>query len=258
MMGYVMAEQSLGNKRAEIQFRRKLMQQNRGEACCFIDEPDSRDVFIMIEGRMQRTREMVESIRAAGITIEPFLEVGAERCQRALVLENEFDVRGIAADISLDSMLFAEKIADHFHYTKMPIRVCCDANKLPIRPASFPFAFCYQTLHHFSDPLPMVTALWRVLNSQGSFHFDEEPVTMRGRIPLFLRGNKPVGFGQKALARLHLLDFISDTGLAETKAGVGENAFTLRQWGRILDNFATDDMRGGFTTAAWQEIYPPA
>jgi uncharacterized protein YbaR (Trm112 family)/SAM-dependent methyltransferase len=232
-----MAKQSLGNKQAEVQFRRKLMKQNRGEACCFIEEPDSSDVFVMIEERMQRTREMVEGIHAAGIAIEPFLEVGAERCQRALVLENEFDMRGIAADISLDSLMFAERIAVKYGYQKLPVRICCDANNLPIRPNSLPFTFCYQTLHHFSDPSPIVASLQRILSNEGSFYFDEEPVRMKGRIPMFRRGNKPVGFVQKTLAKMKLLDFVSDTGRAEVEAGVTETDFTLGQWKDLLDGF---------------------
>jgi uncharacterized protein YbaR (Trm112 family)/SAM-dependent methyltransferase len=237
-----MAAQSLRNKRAEVDFRRKLMQQNRGEACYFADEPGVADVFPMIEGRIQRTREMISGLVASGLALEPYLEVGAERCQRSLVLENEFGFSGIAADISLDSMLFAGRIAEKYHYSKMPLRVCCDANRLPIRSGSVQFAFCYQTIHHFSDPSPILASICRSLSSTGAFYFDEEPVTMRGRIPLFLRGNKPVGLMQKALAKLRLLDFFSATGLAEAKAGVGENDFTLKQWEDMLTAFQTDDV----------------
>jgi len=232
-----MKEQSIENKQGEVSFRRKLAEQHRGEKHHFAGELDANEIMEMIDWHINRTREMAKKISAAGINMTPFLEIGAERCQRSLVLENEFGYHGIAADISLDSMMFAERIADKYHYSKMPLRICCDANKLPIRSGSIHFAFCYQTIHHFSDPSPVLASINKTLTLPGCLYSDEEPVSVRASVKLFLRGNKPTGMMQKMLSRLHLMDFVSGIGSPEVRAGITETDFTLRRWGKALLEF---------------------
>jgi SAM-dependent methyltransferase len=236
-MGYMMAEQSIVNKKGEVTFRKKLAQQHRGEKHHFDEELDVAGIMDMIDWRIQRTREMAKNTYAAGICMSPFLEIGAERCQRSLMLENELGFPGIAADISLDSLLFAERIAVKYGYKKLPVRICCDANNIPVRAGAIPFVFFYQTIHHFSDPSPVLSSINRILTSRGCLFFDEEPTSMRASCKLFLRGNKPVGLMQKILTKLHLMDFVSGIGSPEVRAGITETDFTLRRWGTVLNKF---------------------
>ena len=232
-----MAEQSIVNKKGEVTFRKKLAQQHRGEKHHFDEELDVAGIMDVIEWRMQRTREMAKNTCEAGICMSPFLEIGAERCQRSLMLENELGFRGIAADISLDSLFFAERIAAKNGYKKLPLRICCDANNLPVRARVIPFVFFYQTIHHFSDPSPVLSSIDRILTHRGCLYFDEEPTSVRASFRLFLRGNKPVGLMQKILTKLHLMDFVSGIGSPEVKAGITETDFTLRRWGTVLNKF---------------------
>jgi SAM-dependent methyltransferase len=232
-----MVEQSIETKKAEIEFRRKLAEQHAGGPVYFEDEPDAEEITEIMAERMAGTRRLADELGAAGVSLSPYMEIGAERCQRALVLENEYGCHGVAADISLDSLLFAERIAEADGYREMPVRVCCDAERLPVRKGAARFAFCYQTLHHFLDPSPVVAELARVLAGDGAFYFDEEPVRMRARIMLFRRGNNPVDVIGRLLVKLRLADFFSDTGRAEVEAGVTETDFTVAEWARILQPF---------------------
>jgi SAM-dependent methyltransferase/uncharacterized protein YbaR (Trm112 family) len=234
--------QDIANKRSEIEFRRKLASQTAGETIYFPDEPNSSEIMHIMDERMLRTLVMCEEMLKNDVNISPYLELGAERCQRALVLENECHASGIAVDISLESLLFASRIAEAKGFKSMPVRVCCDAHCLPIKSHSIPFTFCYQTLHHFPNPRPVSDELVRVLTNDGTFYFDEEPVRMRGKLFHFRRGNKILSSLEKVLAKLHLLDFFSSTGRAEVEAGVVEADFTLRQWGSILAQFSIDDV----------------
>jgi SAM-dependent methyltransferase len=237
-----MTEQSLINKRGEVTFRRKLAEQHRGEKHHFDDELDEAGIMNMIDWRMHRTREMIQMQQNKRVKLTPFLEIGAERCQRSLVMENEFGYQGIAADISLDSLMFAERIADRYGHARMPLRICCDANKLPIRSGSIPFVFFYQTIHHFSDPSPVLSSINKILAPTGCLFFDEEPASVRVSCKFFLRGNKPVGLLQKILTKLKLMDFVSGIGSPEVKAGITETDFTLCRWGKVLNGFDYSDV----------------
>ena len=62
-----------------------------------------------------------------------------------------------------------------FQKKNAPERICCDANTLPFAQNSLPFVFCFETLHHFPDPTPVVHEIYRVLCPGGWFYFNEEP-----------------------------------------------------------------------------------
>ena len=45
----------------------------------------------------------------------------------------------------------------------------------PLQERFIPFVFCYEFLHHFPDPGPIVAEIYRVLQPGGYFAFEEEP-----------------------------------------------------------------------------------
>jgi SAM-dependent methyltransferase len=121
---------------------------------------------------MADTAQAMERLRKRGVALSPYLELGAERGQRALVLENDFGARGAAVDLSLDMLRSTAHYGEVFHKPRMPERICCDAHTLPFRTGSLPFVFCYEFLHHFPTPAPVVKEIHRVLAPGGWFFFD--------------------------------------------------------------------------------------
>ena len=129
---------------------------------------------ILVE-RMTRTFEEVNQLRQQGIPIAPYVEIGAERGQRSLVMENDLGVTGAAVDLSFDTLKSCDYYSRVFNKSKVPLRICCDAEKLPFKSNSVPFVFCYETLHHFPDPAPIVREIHRILHPGRLFFFAEEP-----------------------------------------------------------------------------------
>ena len=232
-----MRRQSLESKRAEVQFRKDDPQRFRSGATAGPLTDGRDDLWTVMLDRMERTRRMADALHRAGVSLTPYLEIGAERCQRSLVLTNEFAGDGIAADISLQSLQVAPRVAARAGYSRLPTRVCCDVNLLPIASGTLSFAFCYQTLHHLSDPTPAVAEICRALRDDGAFVFDEEPGRGWARIPLFERDDRPRSLLQRSLQRAHLLEFLSRPGGPEVRHGVTEGEFTLTEWSRILRGF---------------------
>ncbi len=103
------------------------------------------------------------------MAMTPYIEIGAERCQRSLVMENDLACTGIALDISFDMLRCCEYYAHRFNKPRLPLRICADAYRLPFASGSVPFMFCYDTLHHFPDPVPVIKELFRVLSPGGPF-----------------------------------------------------------------------------------------
>lgn len=64
-----------------------------------------------------------------------------------------------------------------------PLRLCCDANRLPLRSDAVPFVFCYEFLHHFPELTPVIRKIHRIL-AGGTFFFSEEPYH-RPKLALF-------------------------------------------------------------------------
>jgi SAM-dependent methyltransferase len=170
-----MTIQELRNKRGEVEFRRLLYQQQVGGEAVLKDELDASEIEGVLHERMQETRTAIGQLSRQGVVISPYLEIGAERGQRALVLENDLCATGAALDLSHDLLRSCEHYAQRFAKPKLPFRVCADAYQLPFRTGSLPFVFCYQTLHHFPDLDPIVAEIHRVLAPGGHFFFAEEP-----------------------------------------------------------------------------------
>jgi SAM-dependent methyltransferase len=235
--------QSLETKQAEVEFRRLDRHDPRGATSGGPQGDGPDDLEALLRQRIDKTRGAIADLGRRGIPTSPFLEIGAERCQRSLVLANEFGCEGIAADISLESLLVAPRISEMMGYAVMPTRVCCDGNLLPVASGSLAFTFCYEVLHHFSDPRPLVEELQRVLRCDGVFLFDEEPGRGWARIPLVERDDRSPSATQRLLARLHLLPFLSRPGGDEVRHGVTEGEFLAKEWPAILRGFDLSEVR---------------
>jgi len=240
--------QSTEAKKGEIEFRRKLVQQEVGGTALIADEPDKapqnkiltdRMSKILTE-RMTKTYKQISVLRSKGIPISPYAEIGAERGQRSLVLENDLDAAGAAVDISFDMLKSCEYFAKIYNRKKLPLRICADANNLPFLSNTVPFFYCYQTLHHFPTPVPIVEEIHRVLTPGGSMFFDEEPFRKVLHLNLYV---KEKSYSTKALNRSGFkkaLDYLfAAPSCDEVEYGIIENdKISLKEWKNAFKPFS--------------------
>jgi SAM-dependent methyltransferase len=230
--------QDLSNKIGEVRFRRKLYEQQVEGERIFEDEFDATSIEAILRERMEETRRTLARLQEDGVVLEPFLEIGAERGQRSLVLENDLDRRGAALDLSLDLLRSCTHYAERFDRPRLPLRVCADAYRLPFRTGSLPFVFCYQTLHHFPALEPIVAEVHRVLAPGGRFFFAEEPYRRVARVPL-LRAKGGVGKAPRSRFRKLLRNVFVEERFNEEEFGVLENHdMALSQWKAAMAIFA--------------------
>ena len=230
-------EQNLSHLKGEIAFRKKLARQHVTGEMLLPDYYAKETHDRILRDRVNATIRDIRGLGRPG-GLSPFLELGAERCQRSLVLTNDFGARGFAVDISFDQLKTAAHFADVFDRPKLPLRVCCDANRLPFRTGSFPLIFCYAFLHHFPSPAPVVREARRVM-SEGVFFFKEEPFK-RPKIVLYKQrqGAGPTSALRNSKAVRFLEKFISDEHGDERGHGIIENdAISLKTWIRALSVF---------------------
>lgn len=228
--------QSLSAKIGEVRFRRKLVNQHLGRHIYFPSEPSSREILRILKERIKKTKKIFKGLKKRGVLISPFLEIGAERGQRAMVLVNDFKAKGYACDLSLESLSSAKRYAEIFKFKKLPTLICADAYRLPFADQSFPFVFCFETLHHFPDPAPIIKEIYRVLAPDGVFYFAEEPVKQTFNLTLWRRGYR-LNKIEEILRRIKLLIFLSRIGKAEVESGVLEEEFSLGTWRKALSIF---------------------
>jgi SAM-dependent methyltransferase len=250
----------MGSKLGEIAFRRELFRQQVEGEHVFEDEYSAAEILDVLQERMEKTRRQVSGLIARGVGISPYIELGAERAQRALVMENELGARGFAVDLSYESLRSATYLAECFGQERLPIRVCCDVYNLPFRNNAVPFAFCYNTLHHFPDPTPIVAELYRVM-APGAFFFDEEPFKQLLRIVLYKR--KPPRTIE-ARRRRSVLTKVVETLFSEVVPGevaydiIENEDITPPAWRHILGVFdeaeAMLESPGGFARSS---LYSP-
>ena len=139
-------------------------------------------------------------------------------------MENDLNLHGAAIDISYDALKSSEYYGKIFNKNRLPVRLCYDANILPIMSNSVPFVFCYETLHHFPNPNPIIKEIHRILAPGGFFFLDEEPFKRVLHIPLY-KGEKIYSKGYKKKSKLKsLMEFcFSKLSCNEIEHGIIEN-----------------------------------
>jgi SAM-dependent methyltransferase/uncharacterized protein YbaR (Trm112 family) len=235
--------QTVSNLRGEIGFRRKLAEQHVTGRMLLPDYYGKAAHDEILRERMSTTLRELGGLQARGVRLSPFLELGAERGQRSLVLVNDLGAEGLAADISFDQLKTAEHFARLFSKPKLPVRVCCDVNHLPLRSGSLPFVFCYEFLHHFPELTPVFHEIHRVL-ADGTFFFNEEPYH-RPKLVLFRQRQKI--YSGSVLQRNRLLRFLSkfftEEICDEREHGIVENHdIPLRDWIAACRLFGAHDL----------------
>lgn len=219
------------SKQAEVRYRNLL---KKGK---FKDqEPSGEELMKLLSERAERARKTFTKLQKEGTPFTPFLEIGAERGQRAMLLASEFDAKGFMLDLSLDSLKEAESMKTQFDVPAIPQRVCADAYHLPFPDNTFAFIFAYQTLHHFPNPKPILQEVYRVLTSGGVFFLDEEPIRQTINLRLWRRPTK-LRWWEKVLKGTLILHFLSEIGKSEVDAGIIETAFDLQTWQKALSVF---------------------
>jgi SAM-dependent methyltransferase/uncharacterized protein YbaR (Trm112 family) len=236
--------QHIRNLQGEIAFRAKLARQHVTDEVLLPDYYRREKHDKILRERVEATRAKMAELAHAGVALSPFLELGAERGQRSLVLANDFGATGIAADISYHQLLTLDHFSHLFQRERLPTRVCCDANHLPFRSNAFSFVFCYQFLHHFPSLLPIISEINRVLGD-GYFYFDEEPFKRTARLRLYQQEHKVYSEAtlRKSDRRRLVESFVSEEHSDEVEHGIIENHdITLREWNEALRVFPERDV----------------
>lgn len=233
-----MESQSIENLRGEIKFREKLAQQHVTGEILLPDYYDKAQHDQILLDRIATTIRDIEQLIGKGVHLSPFIELGAERCQRSLVMTNDFQAKGFAVDISYHQLNAARHFSEIFDRPNLPLRVCCDVNNLPFQQNAFSFVFCYQFIHHFPSPKTVLNEAYRIL-ANGSLFFSEEP--FKGfKIPLYTQKNSL--YSQATLRKPKIVRFIerfiSEEYCDEREYGILENDdIELAEWLDSLRQF---------------------
>jgi ubiquinone/menaquinone biosynthesis C-methylase UbiE len=193
-------------------------------------------MLVELSKRLNLSRMDFKALQKEGVSFHNYLEIGAEYGVRAALLESEFNGHGFALDIAAGPLKSTPFFARKLHLKKIPKRIVADAYHLPFKTATFSFIFCYQTLHHFPDPTPIINEMYRVLQPGGHFFFAEEPIKQDINLRLFRRPTKINGI-LKYLRYILILPFISQIGKTEVEYGILETAFPISTWQKAVRIF---------------------
>lgn len=228
------------NKIGEIEFRRKLAEQFKGEKTVFPFEPNTSEFSSILKSRIKDYTKYFTRLQEKKIPFNLYLEIGGGVGQAAMLIENNFNASGFTSDISFETLVIADKYKKELLLKKMPIRIACDVYNLPFRNRSIPFIFTFQTLHHFPDPHPILREINRVLTPGGYLYFHEEPISQTMNLNLWRRGHHLSHF-EKILKLFLILHFVSKIGKSEVEHNILEETFSIDMWEKALNIFPKVD-----------------
>lgn len=228
--------QTLKSKLGEVNYRSKLVTQYQNKKYIFENEPNQKEIIQALKQRIKSTKKDFSFLKKQQVNFSPYLEIGAEFGHRAALLEESYNGKGFALDISLESLSLAPYFLKHLKLKKIPERICADAYQLPFQDNSLNFVFCYQSLHHFPNPKPIIQEVYRVLKPNGYFFVNEEPISQGFNLNLWRRPTK-LRLWEKILKYTLILPFISRIGKTETDHGILEETFDLNTWEKSLEIF---------------------
>ena len=237
--------QTANNQEGEIQFRRKLVRQQVEGEVVLDDEYSSDEIAGILRDRMSNTLDTMRELQASGICLSPFVEIGAERGQRAMVMESDLGLHGAAVDISFDMLKSCDHYSRLFNRDKLPLRICADLYNAPFMSNSVPFIFCYQTLHHFPDSKPIINGMHRILQPGGSFYFAEEPFKRGFHLPLYKSSrNFSLQHRKRNKVKRFLDHLFAEEICNEVDHGVVENDdIPIKHWREVFRIFVRREIR---------------
>lgn len=228
-------KQNIKSKIGEVTYRKELIAQFTGKKIVSPGQPTREEFLKIIDERCQRSKLIFTDFVKKSVTLSPFLEIGAGTGHTSWQLINDFGSQGFASDISAETLRLGVNLSQK-KSSNRPILICCDAYNLPFQTGSLPFIFCFQTLHHFPDPKPVLREVKRVLTPGGYFYFGEEPIAQAVNLNLWRRDMHLLWF-EKILKYILILHFISRIGKSEVDRGILEETFSFRVWERALNIF---------------------
>jgi uncharacterized protein YbaR (Trm112 family) len=86
-----MERQTIDSQRGEIEFRKKLSVQHVTGEKLLAEYYDKDEHDKILQERMEKTASDMRKLQST-IALSPFIELGAERCQRSLVLANAYSL----------------------------------------------------------------------------------------------------------------------------------------------------------------------
>lgn len=228
--------QTIKSKLGEVNYRSKLVTQYQNKKILFENEPNQAEIIQALKQRIKSTKLDFAFLKKQKVNFTPYLEVGAEFGHRTAIVEEIYKAKGFALDISLESLRLAPYFIKQLKLKKIPERICADAYNLPFQDNSLNFVFCYQSLHHFPNPKPIIEEIYRVLKPGGYFFVNEEPISQGFNLNLWRRPTK-LRLWEKILKYALILPFISRIGKTETDHGILEETFDLKTWENSLEIF---------------------
>jgi SAM-dependent methyltransferase len=172
-----MKRQTREQKRGEIRYREKLVEQQVLGRCRYFDDHPLRMQDLVqdwINPQLDDLQRLVASLdikKSAKI-----LEIGCENghCSSFLADQGYF---AVGIDISLASLrLGVPFVRSELGFQTVPFLTNGDIASLPFRSKSFDVVFCFSCLHHFPGLDEPLVEIHRVLREGGQFFCSWEPL----------------------------------------------------------------------------------
>ena len=227
-------------KKAEVNFRKDLYRKHVLEENILETEYKLDELLSILKTRIQTTEKKFKEIKSV-YSIKPgvkVLEVGSERCQRLAVAGKIFKAKPLGVDISYESLKSSDFFMEKLNYPTDFFRVCTDVYKLPFADGVFDIIYCFETLHHFPDPINVVNEVRRVLKKGGLLVVSEEPVKRFLNLGLRLTPKKNILV--KFLKKTKLAALLFKEGKNEMTYGIYEGVLSLSFIKEFLNLFKTE------------------